>query len=207
MKRILIYVMLAVVFLLSGCKSDTVSAPDQGISLPDTALKPNEEDYLEVVIPQNMFGGKNKTAEDIKNGFDSMDAEQRAAVNTDVIVNPDGTATLILTPEQCETCKNNLLVNKEWFGQETLGAALTEVKYEDESLSQIMLYVKEPEYSNAGAARSMASMALAVNAGNYQVLCGVGADEWKVVITVINHESGEVISQTEYPNDTMYDAQ
>jgi len=46
---------------------------------------------------------------------------------------------------------------------------------------------------------AVVTVAPAVMLGRYQVLCGVSGDEWAVHVTVKDADSGEVISEHDFP--------
>jgi hypothetical protein len=164
-------------------------------------LPVNEDGLFEVIIPQNLFGGKDKTAEDVISEFLSNPEHQ--TILTNAVKNEDGSVTISLTSRQLDTHKNNTYENVKNI-QGIAVEPVTEVIIENELLTEITVLVVTDLYMRSWVDRWMCNSLVAFSAGMYQVLSGIPSDEWHATITIKDADTGEIISITDFPNDDMY---
>jgi len=166
-----------------------------------TELPVNEDGLFMVIIPQNLFGGENKTAEDIANSYLSNPNHDR--ILTNVIPNSDGSVTMLLTLGQLTAFKENCYITSQFHITYDV-ESIIEVIIEDILFVEVTVLVNRILFINNEFERLMCSIVLFNNAGTYQVLSGVPPDEWHTTITIKDVDTGEIIRQTYYPNDDMY---
>jgi len=166
-------------------------------------LSYNEDGNIDIIIPQNLFGGKNKTAEELIDEFQSSPNYPDNMIG--VAPNADGTVTFTYTLEQLERERTNIY-NFALFHLAEDVVSIMEVIYEDDFLTKITVRVDLEKFKDNSFERLMCSSALPMYAGIFQVLSGVHHDEWHTTITIKDADTGDIISITDYPNDDMYTA-
>jgi hypothetical protein len=164
-------------------------------------LPVNEDGLFEVIIPQNLFGGEDVTAEDVISGF--LSNQEHQTILTNEVKNEDGSITISLTPRQLVTYKNNLYEASQFHKGYDV-ESIKEVIFENDLLSEITVFVDVTLYKQILFERMMCNLVLPTSAGTYQVLSGVPSDEWHTTITIKDADNKEVISITEFPHDDMY---
>ena len=174
------------------------------VSMVEVTPEVAEDGYIYVIFPENVLGGA--SAED---AIDLGDEETSKAISVyleDYYANEDGTATFVFDSYGFEWYRSNMFE----YGQLPLytnSTAINRVVYEDEMLTQITVYVDKEKYiSGDSYTRIIANLGVAVYAGQYQVLSGVHHEEWHTTITMVDEESGEILSENEFPSDDMYSA-
>ena len=176
----------------------------QVIELPPCTLPVNEDGLIEVITPQNLFGGKDITAEEyVGNYFDyykDADSPQRA---TSIVSNNNGTVTEFYTLEQLEQLRLNIYSYAQLHKSFSLDS-IKEVILKDDMLTTITVLVDFEIYQQNGFERQVANSVLAIYAGVFQLLTGIPADEWHTTITIEDVNTRELVSKTDFPNDDMY---
>ena len=175
----------------------------QGVDLPPSTLEANEDGVIEVVIPQNLFGGEDKTAEqyleDYYNNFEDFDQQRSISI----VANDDGTVSEFFTPEQLEQLRQNIYTYAQLHISYNF-ESIQEVIFEDDMLFGITVMVNSELYHQSVFESYMVRTALAAYAGMYQILTGVPPDEWHTTITIKDGDTGELLSHIDFPNDDMY---
>lgn len=212
----------AILVTMGACGDSTIDAPSQtttlqspgvstsipvsdDVTMVDVEPKISEDGLVRVTIPENLLGGNSADK-----AYDLTDPEERDIFYeyfTDYTANEDGTATYVFTPEQFETYRSNMF--KYGYMHVTLpDSAIKNVIYHDNMMYEITVYVDRAAYEAAGLdallARQAANMSLAMYAGTYQVLSYIPMDEWHTKITVTDNDTGDIISETDFPNPNMY---
>jgi len=184
------------------------SGDSSGVTLPPSTLPVGKDGLIKAVIPKNLFGGGNMTAEDyIKEFHDDPDANQILAK---LISNDDGTVTVLCTPKQLEKYRQNLYNYSQFQEDPTVPqdlATLPSVKktiYGDNMLTKITVLVDSKLYEQTWLDRLSCNILLACSAGTYQILSGTPPDKWHTTITIKDASTGKVISTTDFPNADMY---
>ena len=172
---------------------------EEAVPPPIRELPANEEGLIEVVIPPNLFGGDDVTAEEFAGKFKE---DQRM---TSVAPNDNGTATMAFTPEQYKTYREEYYIYAQ-FPKYFAVDSIKEIVYENELLTEITVLVDSALYEANGFERQMCNSLLAIEAGMYQVLSGVAPEEWHTTISVKDIDTVEIVSVNEFPNDDMYRA-
>ena len=169
----------------------------------------NEEGYIVVTIPVTLMGGN--SAEDVIAEFHNSaqyDHEGEMAPMermTDITINGDGSVNYIFLPEQFETYKAQLFEAGRFqyafgdFPQAIQGAEYTEIDADGIPWA-IVTFVDKTDYeANLPYNSLFATVWPALYLGQYQLFCGVSGNEWAVHVTVKDADSGEVISEHDFP--------
>ena len=120
-------------------------------------------------------------------------------------VNEDGSVNYIFLPEQFETYKTQLYDAgrfQYYFG--SFPASIQSAEYpetDDAGIPwKINVYVNKDDYeANLPISSLFATVWPATYLGQYQIFCGVPGDEWAVHVTVKDADTGEVISEHDFP--------
>ena len=196
---------------LAGCggkpQEDASSAGE-----PSSSYTPplNDDGYIVVTFPVTLSGGN--SAEDIaaqhQANIAGMTKEEIEQLNwSNITANKDGSFNYIFTPEQFQRTKEicymaGKLIDRftNTFPQEFIKSA----EYADVDEAGIpwtlVVSVDRETYESFTLVNSyLVTLTPAVYIGMYQVLCGVSGDEWAVHVTVKDADSGEVISEHDFP--------
>ena len=202
--------------LLLGSLAGCGGKPQENVSNSDgptnTYTPPvNDDGYIVITMPKTLLGGK--TAEELE----AADKASRAAINEEetlkksvysaLLANEDGTFSYYLTPEQYPEFQAGLY----WLGclrdpytTEISQEFVTEADYTDIDENGIpwgvTVSVDAKTYHSLEIWYSaLATVTPAICLGRYQVLCGVPGDEWAVHVTVKDANTGEGISEHDFP--------
>ena len=202
--------------LLLGSLAGCGGKPQEDASCADgptnTYTPPvNEDGQIVITMPKTLLGGK--TAEELE----TEDKEQRQTaakegtleqvVYNALLANEDGTFSYYLTMEQYPKLKAAYY----WLGclrdpftaeisQEFVAAAdYTDLDENGVPWGLTVSVDAETYYSMEMWYSAVVTVAPAVMLGRYQVLCGVPGDEWAAHVTVKDADSGEVISEHDFP--------
>jgi len=217
LKRIAALTLSCVLLLgsLAGCAGKPTEDASSEDGPKNTYTPPvNEDGYIVIQMPKTLLGGK--TAEELE----AEDKADRAAVKDEellqqtiysaVVANEDGTFSYYLTPEQYPKFQAGLY----WLGclhdpytaelSQSYTAFATEANYTDIDENGIpwgvtVLVDAETYHSMELWYSAQATVLPAVMLGRYQVACGIPGDEWAVHVTVKDADSGEVISEHDFP--------
>lgn len=217
LKRIAALTLSCVLLLgsLAGCAGKPTEEASSENGPTNTYTPPvNEDGYIVITMPKTLLGGK--TAEELE----AEDKADRAAVKDEkllqqtiysaVVANEDGTFSYYLTPEQYPKFQAGLY----WLGclhdpytaelSQSYEAFVAEADYVDIDENGIPWGVTvsvdaETYHSMELWYSAQATVLPAVMLGRYQVACGIPGDEWAVHVTVKDAETGEVISETDFP--------
>ncbi len=202
--------------LLLGSLAGCGGKPQEDMSgvdgLTNTYMPPvNEDGQIVITMPKTLLGGK--TAEELE----AEDKEQRRtaaqegtlkqAVYNALLANEDGTFSYYLTKEQYPKLKSAyywLGCLRDPYTTEFSQEFVTEADYTDIDENGIpwgltVSVDTETYHSMEMWYSALVTVAPAVMLGRYQVLCGVSGDEWAVHVAVKDADSGEVISEHDFP--------
>ena len=196
---------------LAGCggkpQEDASSAEE-----PSSSYTPpiNDDGYIVVTMPVTLSGGN--TAKQLKAqhqaliaGMSKEEIEQLSWSN--VTANKDGSFNYIFTPEQFQRTKEISYMSGKLidaatntFPQEFIKAA----EYADVDEAGIpwtlVASVDRKAYESFTLVNSYyVTLSPAIYIGMYQIFCGVPGDEWAVHVTVKDADTGEVISEHDFP--------
>ena len=199
--KIILITIIALVALLAWLLYDQYAPakPSQEGKLPASKLSVNDEGLIEVVLPENLLGGK--TAEDFY--IEALSNSEYQKLLTKVEINDDGRITEFYTPEQLEQQRQNNYTYAQYHKSFNV-KSIKEVIFENEMLTEITVFVDKPVYGGELFERTMCNALLAVHAGKYQILTGVPPDEWHTTITIIDINTEEVLSIVDFPQEGMY---
>ena len=171
----------------------------------------NEDGYIVITMPKTLLGGK--TADELE----AEDKASRAAIKDEemlektvysaLLANEDGTFSYYLTPEQYPRFQAGLYwlgCLRDPFTTELSQDFVRSADYTgfDESGIPWGLTVSvdaETYHSVEIWYSALATVTPAICLGRYQVSCGVPGDEWAVHVTVKDADTGEVISEHDFP--------
>ena len=168
---------------------------------PIRELPTNEDGLIEVIIPQNLFGGKDKTAGEYIDEWLADNNDDDFFIS--LFPTDEGNVTFVFSLDQLEEFRQRAYTYSLYQNFEG-NESIIEVVYENEMLTEITVLVDPALYVVNVFERQMCNSLLAVSAGLYQILSGVPPDEWHTTITVKDGETDEIISKNEFPNDDMY---
>ena len=197
---------------LAGC-GGKAQEDASGVDGPANTYIPsvNEEGQIVITMPKTLLGGK--TAEELE----AEDKQQRQTAARDgtleqavydaLLANEDGTFSYYLTKEQYPKLKAAyywLGCLRDAYTTEISQEFVTEADYTDMDENGIpwgltVSVDAETYYSMEIWYSALVTVAPAVMLGRYQVLCGVPGEEWAVHVTVKDADSGEVISEHDFP--------
>ena len=211
LKRIAALTLSCVLLLgsLAGCAGKPTEEASSENGPANTYTPPvNEDGYIVVEIPVTLMGGN--SAEDLIAEFQNSEQynhEGEVAPMeriTDITANADGSVNYIFLPEQFETYKTQLFDAGRFqyaFGEfpSIQGAEYTEIDGDGIPWA-VVTYVDKADYEASQPITSLyATVWPATYLGQYQIFCGVSGDEWAVHVTVKDADSGEVISEHDFP--------
>ncbi len=196
---------------LAGCggkPQEDASSADE----PSSSYTPptNDDGYIVVTFPVTLSGGN--SAKDIaaqhQANIAGMSKEEIEQLNwSDITANKDGSFNYIFTPEQFQRTKEicymaGKLIDRftNTFPQEFIKSA----EYADVDEAGIpwtlMVSVDRKAYESFTLVNSYyVTLSPAIYIGMYQILCGVPGDEWAAHVTVKDADTGEVISEHDFP--------
>ena len=196
---------------LAGCggkpQEDASSAEE-----PSSSYTPpiNDDGYIVVTMPVTLSGGSTAKQLEAQHqaliaGMSKEEIEQLSWSN--VTANKDGSFNYIFTPEQFQRTKEiSYMFGKlidaatNTFPQEFIKAA----EYADVDEAGIpwtlVASVDRKAYESFTLVNSYyVTLSPAIYIGMYQIFCGVPGDEWAVHVTVKDADTGEVISEHDFP--------
>ena len=211
LKRLFPFLMALLLVLgsLAGCGKQS----EKRAGGPANTYAPpvNEDGYIVITMPKTLLGGR--TAEELE----AEDKASRAAIKdketlektaySALLANGDGTFSYYLTPEQYPVFQAGLY----WLGclrdpytAEISQEFVTEAGYTDIDENGIPWGIAvsvdaETYHSLEIWYSALVTVTPAICLGRYQVLCGVPGDEWAVHVTVKDADTGEVISEHDFP--------
>ena len=208
---------LALLLLLSSlasCGGKPQEEDTSGVGGPANTYMPpvNVDGQIVITMPMTLLGGK--TAEELE----AKDKEHRQTAAHErtleqraynaLLANEDGTFSYYLTKEQYPKLKAAyywLGCLRDPYTTEMSQEFVAEANYTDIDENGIpwgltVLVDTETYHSIELWYSALVTVAPAVMLGRYQVLCGVPGDEWAVHVTVKDADSGEVISEHDFPN-------
>lgn len=203
-RRTQISVLLILLCLLAGCRQNPHNAQKTNDYVPPV----NEDGYIVVNFPATVLGGS--TAEETAEGFRDDEFFENAGLTpmtervTDVIANEDGSVNYIFTPEQYEPFKKDtykvpLYQYTGGFPDSIKSGQYTDIDAEGIPWGVEVLVDKAAYEEDAFVSSIFATVWPATYLGQYQILCGVDGDEWTAHITVKDADTGEVISESDFP--------
>ena len=192
-----IVIIMAILGALASCTNSPEPNPVPPLQVKE--LPVTEDGLIEVNIPEILLGGK--TAEEFYNSY-SANTEYQDLV-TGLIVNNDGSITMLLSPKKLEEYKQRIYYYSQ-FDKSFDVTSIKEVIYHDEYLVKITVLVDSSFYAQNGFEKQMCNSLLAANAGMYQVMSGVPPDEWRTTITIKDSLTSEIVSENEFPCKDMY---
>ena len=171
----------------------------------------NEDGYIVINMPKTLLGGK--TAQELEAADKTARAEIKdeetlnRTVYSALLANEDGTFSYYLTPEQYPEFQAGLY----WLGclrdpytAEISQDFVTAADYADFDENGIpwglIVSVDAETYHSLEMWYSvLVTVTPAICLGRYQVLCGIPGDKWAVHVTVKDADTGEVISEHDFP--------
>ena len=209
LKRIAALTLSCVLLLgsLAGCAGKPTEEASSENGPANTYTPPvNEDGQIVITMPKTLLGGK--TAEELE----AEDKKQRPtvanqAVYNALLANEDGTFSYYLTMEQYPKLKSAyywLGCLRDPFTTEISQEFVTAADYTDLDENGVpwgltVSVDAETYHSMEMWYSAVVTVAPAVMLGRYQVLCGVSGDEWAVHVTAKDADSGEVISEHDFP--------
>ena len=166
----------------------------------------NEDGYIVITMPTSIIGISGATASELAADFQSAVPPDKRI--TDIVANNDGTADYFFTPEQFEQFKKDTYDSGCYaYGVGSFPQSIKTVEYTeiDENgipwaavvTIDLALYTASDMDALLGYSYGVAWPANYI--GQYQIFCGVPGDEWAVHVTVKDADSGEVISEHDFP--------
>ena len=197
---------------LAGC-GEQPQENASGEARPTNTYTPlvNEDGYIVINMPKTLLGGK--TAQELEAADKTARAEIKdeetlnRTVYSTLLANEDGTFSYYLTPEQYPEFQAGLY----WLGclrdpytAEISQDFVTSADYADFDENGIpwglIVSVDAETYHSLEMWYSaLVTVTPAICLGRYQVLCGIPGDEWAVHVTVKDADTGEVISEHDFP--------
>lgn len=213
LKRIAALTLSCVLLLgsLAGCADKPTEDASSEDGPTNTYTPPvNEDGYIVVTMPITLTGGN--TAEELesqhKETIANMSEEEiKQLFWSDIIANEDGSFNYVLTPEQFERIKETSYMSGKLIDAATNTYPTEFIKTADYSDVDkdgvpwsLIVSVDKELYENAGPFNSFyVTVIPAIYVGMYQIFCGIPGDEWAVHVTVKDADSGEVISEHDFP--------
>ena len=201
--------------LLLGSLAGCGGKPQEDVSGADgptnTYTPPvNGDGYIVVTMPITLTGGN--TAEELESQHQALIAgmseeEISKLYWTNITANEDGSFNYILTPEQFQRIKETSYMSGKLidaatntFPQEFIKAA----EYADVDEAGIpwtlVVSVDRKAYESFTLVNSYyVTLSPAIYIGMYQIFCGVPGEEWAAHVTVKDADTGEVISEHDFP--------
>ena len=196
---------------LAGCggkpQEDASSAEE-----PSSSYTPpiNDDGYIVVTMPVTLSGGNTAKQLEAQHqaliaGMSKEEIEQLSWSN--VTANKDGSFNYIFTPEQFQRTKEISYMSGKLidaatntFPQEFIKAA----EYADVDEAGIpwtlVASVDRKAYESFTLVNSYyVTLSPAIYIGMYQIFCGVPGEEWAAHVTVKDADTGEVISEHDFP--------
>lgn len=214
LKRIAALILSCVLLLgsLAGCAGKPTEDVSSGPEAPANTYTPqvNEDGYIIITMPITLLGGN--PAKDLEKQHNSkiasMSEEEIAQLAwTKLVANKDGSLDYYFTPEQLERTKETAYMAGQLIESSTntypadyiKGATYTDID-ENGVPWGLIVSVDGKTYTSFELVYSYyATLSPAVYIGMYQIFCGIPGDEWAVHVTVKDAETGEVISETDFP--------
>ena len=195
---------------LAGCGGTPQEDASSADGPTNTYMPPvNGDGYIVVTIPITLMGGN--TAEEMVAEFHNSaqyDHEGEVAPTeriTDITINEDGSVNYIFLPEQFETYKTQLFDAGRFqyafgeFPQSIQGAEYAEIDADGIPWT-VVTFVDKTDYEASLPFSSVYAAAWpALYLGQYQIFCGISSDEWAVHVTVKDTDTGEIISESDFP--------
>ena len=196
---------------LAGCGGKPQEDASSADGPTNTYTPPvNGDGYIVVTMPITLTGGN--TAEELESQHQALIAgmseeEISKLYWTNITANEDGSFNYILTPEQFQRIKETSYMSGKLidaatntFPQKFIKAA----EYADVDEAGIpwtlVASVDRKAYESFTLVNSYyVTLSPAIYIGMYQIFCGVPGDEWAVHVTVKDADTGEVISEHDFP--------
>lgn len=197
--------------LLSGCATSSTDKSTDNVLSSDTSLPSvNEDGFIVITMPISLLGGN--SAKDLERQHESkiasMSEEEISQLAwTKLVANKDGSLDYYFTPDQFEITKATAYMAGQLIDSATNSYPAEYIKsatYTDIDENGIpwglIVLVDGKEYTSFELVNSFyVTLSPAVYIGMFQVFSGVSGDNWAVHVTVKDAESGEVISETDFP--------
>lgn len=198
--------------LLLGSLAGCAGKPAEDASSEDgpTNTSVNEEGYIIITMPITLLGGN--PAKDLEKQHNSkiasMSEEEIARLAwSKLVANEDGSLDYYFTPEQLERTKETAYMAGQLIESSTntypadyiKDATYTDIDENGVPWGLVVL-VDGKTYTSFELVNSYyVTLSPAVYIGMYQIFCGIPGDEWAVHVTVKDADSGEVISEHDFP--------
>ncbi len=195
---------------LAGCGGKEDAAGADG---PANTYTPpvNDDGYIVVTMPITLSGGN--TAEELEAQHQEliagMSQEEIAKLYwTNIIANEDGSFQYIFTPEQFQRIKETSYMSGKLIDAATNTFPAEFIKaaeYADIDKNGIpwalAVSVDKKQYESSELINSFyVTVSPSIYMGMYQIFCGVPGDEWAAHVTVKDADSGEVLSEHDFPD-------
>ena len=196
---------------LAGCGGKPQKDASSADGPTNTYTPPvNEDGYIVVTMPITLTGGN--TAEELESQHQALIAgmseeEISKLYWTNITANEDGSFNYILTPEQFQRIKETSYMSGKLIDAATNTFPAEFIKateYADIDKDGIpwalAVSVDKKLYESSELVNSLyVTVGPSIYIGMYQILCGVPGDEWAAHVTVKDADSGEVISEHDFP--------
>ena len=197
---------------LAGC-GEQPPENASGEARPTNTYTPlvNEDGYIVINMPKTLLGGK--TAQELEAADKTARAEIKdeetwnRTVYSALLANEDGTFSYYLTPEQYPEFQAGLY----WLGclrdpytakiSQDFVTAADYADFDENGIPWGLIVSVDAEtyHSLEMWYSALVTVTPAICLGRYQVLCGIPGDEWAVHVTVKDADTGEVISEHDFP--------
>lgn len=219
----LFVVLVIVVSILSGCGqfdtpnfasssnvNPTTGDDENSATIQNTYVPPLDEDgHIVINMPITLMGGN--TAEEVIEQFKNTEQYNHegevAPIQriTDIVANDDGTVNYIFTLEQYEKYKEttyNTGCFKYGYGSFPSIRAAEYTQIDESGIPwEIVVTVDPDEYdSNQPLSSLYATVWPATYLGQYQIFSGVAGDEWAVHVIVKSIETGDILTERDFPS-------
>jgi len=198
MKKILIAVLIAVVFIVSACSASNDSNKEEKPDEKKTEESGGELEVdkgilsVEVTIPATFMEG-----EDI----DNVVAEAKKDGIKDVTKNEDGSVTYKMSKAEHKKLMKEMKTNVTTYVDEIINdddfASIQDIKHNG-SFSEFTVVVDKAAYENSFD--GFATLGLAMSGMYYQAFDGTNADKLNVTVHSKDASTGEVFGTTVYPD-------
>ena len=196
---------------LAGCGGKPQKDASSADGPTNTYTPPvNGDGYIVVTMPITLTGGN--TAEELESQHQALIAgmseeEISKLYWTNITANEDGSFNYILTPEQFQRIKETSYMSGKLIDAATNTFPAEFVKateYTDIDKDGIpwalAVSVDKKLYESSELVNSLyVTVGPSIYIGMYQILCGVPGDEWAAHVTVKDADTGEVISEHDFP--------
>ena len=211
LKRIAALTLSCVLLLgsLAGCADKPMEDASSEDGPTNTYTPPvNEDGYIVVEIPVTLMGG-NSAEEIIAEFHNSEQYNHEGELTpmeriTDITTNEDGSVNYVFLPEQFEEYKTQIFETGRFqygFGNFPSIQRAEYAEIDNDGIPwAVVTFVDKEEYEASLPVSSLyATVWPATYLGQYQIFCGIPGDEWAVHVTVKDADSGEVISEHDFP--------